>query len=312
VPVTWSDEIDDVLAGDLTAGLAYVTPAGGAVVTAVSPIGLRDRAAGTVTFTTSLGFAKKLERIRREPRVSLAYHDRRHGFSDSSHYVLVQGRAEYLDEPDERYLREVVGPQSERFLGKRRSGFIWDWWLREYYQARVPVTVVVERIVSWPDLRCERPPEVLGAPHSSEPPPSQSAPTKGTRPRVDSEKAARRLSGEPDRLLAFVQADGYPTSVPVDVGGASREGIVLSAAESLLPPGARRAGLLGHDYRAQATGLEARQHTGWLEVSNGRALYAPHTERSFKLPANKTLTLLASGLGAKIGVRRARRAKKEP
>jgi hypothetical protein len=50
--VSWPDEVDDVLAGDLTAALAYVTPAGGAVVTAVAPVGLRDRAARTVTFTT--------------------------------------------------------------------------------------------------------------------------------------------------------------------------------------------------------------------------------------------------------------------
>ena len=53
--VTWPDDVDQILAGDLTTALAYVTPAGGAVVTAVAPIGLRDREAGTVTFTTSLG-----------------------------------------------------------------------------------------------------------------------------------------------------------------------------------------------------------------------------------------------------------------
>ena len=65
--VSWPDDIDAILGGDLTAALAYVTPAGGAVVTAVAPIGLRDREQGTVTFTTSLGFGNKLERIKREP-----------------------------------------------------------------------------------------------------------------------------------------------------------------------------------------------------------------------------------------------------
>jgi hypothetical protein len=36
-PGRWGDAVDDVMRGDITAGLAYVTPAGGAVVTAVAP-----------------------------------------------------------------------------------------------------------------------------------------------------------------------------------------------------------------------------------------------------------------------------------
>src|SRR3954451_21758771 len=60
--VEWPDAIDEIIGGDLTAALAYVTPAGGTVVTAVAPIGLRDRDAGTVGFATSLGLGRKLER----------------------------------------------------------------------------------------------------------------------------------------------------------------------------------------------------------------------------------------------------------
>src|SRR5437764_13000327 len=89
----WSDALDEVIDGDLTAAVAYVTPAGGSVVTAVAPVGLRDRDAGTVSFTTSLGFGRKIERIRRDPRVALAYHAREHGFSSSSRYLLVEGGA---------------------------------------------------------------------------------------------------------------------------------------------------------------------------------------------------------------------------
>src|SRR2546427_12787587 len=104
MPVAWPDDVDRVIDGDLTAALSYVTPAGGAVVTAVAPIGLRDRERGTVGFTTSLGLSRKLERIRREPRVALAYHARDHGFADGPLYVLAQGDAEVTLEPDERYL----------------------------------------------------------------------------------------------------------------------------------------------------------------------------------------------------------------
>src|SRR6266571_9194157 len=84
--VHWPDEVDAILGGDLTAALAYLTPARGAVLTAVAPIGLRDREAGTVTFTTSLGFGRKLERILRQPQVALAYHAREHGFATGSQY----------------------------------------------------------------------------------------------------------------------------------------------------------------------------------------------------------------------------------
>ena len=67
-PVRWPDEADEVINGDLTAAAAYLTPAGGAVVTAVAPMGDRQRDAGVLGFTTSLGFARKLDRIIREPR----------------------------------------------------------------------------------------------------------------------------------------------------------------------------------------------------------------------------------------------------
>src|SRR3954449_11901683 len=102
-----SAHTDRVLDGDLTAALGYVTPAGGAVVTAVAPIGLRDRERGEVTFTTSLGFGRKLDRMRRDPRVALLYHAREHGFHAGDELVLVQGRARIVDEPDQAYLDEV-------------------------------------------------------------------------------------------------------------------------------------------------------------------------------------------------------------
>src|SRR6476660_2730661 len=115
-PVQWPDAIDEVIGGDLTAALAYVTPAGGSVVTPVAPIGLRDREAGTVSFTTSLGFGRQLQRIARDPRVALAYHAREHGFASQSRFVLVQGRASYDASPDPAVLAERVRPASERFM----------------------------------------------------------------------------------------------------------------------------------------------------------------------------------------------------
>ena len=307
MPVRWPDDIDDVLAGDLAAALAYLTPAGGAVVTPVSPFGLRDRDAGTVTFTTSLGFGRKLDRLEHDPHLALAFHAREHGFSDSPLYVLVQGAASVRREPDRDWLRDVLYRRSERFMGPRRSGPFWDRWLREYYDVRVPVEVSVERIVAWPDLRCQGEPRVVGAARPANAPPPQPAPRGGQGPRVNVSRAAGRLRGLHHVLIGFRGADAYPVVLPVDVGEASEAGIEVAAAAGPLPAGGRRAGLLGHSYGPRLSGIEARQHTGWLSVED-RAVYAPHTEQGFRAPTNKTLLLLAQGLLAKRGVRRARAA----
>jgi hypothetical protein len=295
----WSDLDDEIIGGDLTAALAYATPAGGSVLTPVSPLGLRDRSAGTVSFTTSLGFGRKLERIRVNPRVALAFHAREHGFATSTRFVLVQGTAEYDPEPDPKQLQIRVGAASARFMGETRRGPFWDRWLRAYSAERVVVTVHVERVLSWHDLACAGEPTMVGAPRPHWDPPSQDPPQKGTAPRIDVPRAARRATGLPHALLAYLNGDGFPVVAPVKIGAADSEGIAL---EGPLPGGGRRAGLLVHRYDAQLIGLEVRQYTGWLQDG----VYAPHTESGFRAPANKTLLLLANGFMARRGLKQAR------
>jgi hypothetical protein len=297
----WSDVDDEVIGGDLTAALAYVTPAAGAVLTPVAPIGLRDRQAGTVGFTTSLGFGRKLDRIKLNPRVALAYHAREHGFADAPRFVLVQGTASYDTTPDRELLEERVRPASIRFTGEPKTGAFWDRWLSAYYADRVLVTVNVERVVSWPDLACAGEPVVAGSPDFASPPEPQRPPANGAAPRVDVERAARRARALPHVLVGYVGADGLPVAAPVRVGASSAAGIEL---EGPLPPGGRRAGLLAHSYNAQLIGLESRQHTGWLEDG----LYSPHTSSGFKAPGNKTLLLLANGFMARRGLAKAKAA----
>jgi hypothetical protein len=305
--VSWDDEVEEIVKGDLTVALGYRTPAGGVVVQAVAPIGLSDRRAGTVGFTTSLGFSKKLERIARDPRVAMAFHAREHGFGGGPAYVLVQGTARVIAEPSPAE-REQVKTLASHYLGPPAEGPFWDRWLREYYQARVPVEVAVERIAVWPDLACAGSPRRLGKRAAAGDPPPQKPPKQGTGPRVDAARAGRRVGGTEHRLLGFAGADGWPVILPVETRESGPEGIRLACAAPL-PPGGRRAGLLGHSYRPKLIGLEARQYTGWLEVADeGRALYAPHTEQGYKAPPNKTMLLLFNGLLAKRGVRAARKA----
>jgi hypothetical protein len=295
----WSDAEDAIIGGDLTAALAYLTPAGGAVVTPVAPVGLRDRDGGTVGFTTSLGFGRKLDRIKANPRVALAYHAREHGFAREPLFVLVQGEASYDANPDRATLMERVQPASARFVGQPRRGLFWDRWLSAYYADRVLVTVRVRRVITWPDLTCAGEPSSAGEPLPADEPESQAPPAKGTGPRVDGERAAQRMRKLPHLLLGYACADGHPMVVPVSAGAAEGAGIALSGC---LPPGERRAGMLAHRYEAKLIGLESRRYTGWL--ADGR--YAPHTEGGFRAPANKTLLLLANGFMAQRGLKRAR------
>ena len=130
----------------------------------------------------------------------------------------------------------------------------------------------------------------------------QPAPKNGTGPRLDAAKAAGRLARLPHLLVAWREQDGFPVVVAARVEGAGAEGIRL-ASGAALPGGGRRAGLLGHYYEAKLVALQARQHTGWLEDG----LYAPHTASAFRAPRKKTLLLLANGLLAKQGLRKARR-----
>lgn len=204
----WGDHEDAIIGGDLTAALAYLTPAGGAVVTPVAPIGMRDREAGTVSFTTSLGFGRKLDRINANPRVALAYHAREHGFARDQHFVLVQGTAAYDATPDRALLEGTIGPASARFMGPPKRGPFWDRWLSAYYADRVIVTVAVERVLSWADPACTGAPEVFGAARPDAGPESQEPPAKGSGPRVDSAKSARRAAALDHVVLAGATLTG--------------------------------------------------------------------------------------------------------
>jgi hypothetical protein len=305
-PVSWSDEVDDVIRGDLVAAVAYLTPAGGAVVTAVGTMGIDRRDAGQVGFTTSLGFPKKLERILSDPHVALAYHSREHGFSASPVFVLLQGVASVDVRPSRERIEASV-PEAERFLGHIARGPVWDQLLREYYFERVFVDVTARRVVAWPNLSASGEPQAYGPawPGAAG---AQAPPKSGTRPRVDVDRAAGRMAGLPHRLLAYRGADGFPVVVPVQLAGHDAAGLALVVPRGLVAPGGRRAGLLAHAYRPQLVGLSTRVFTGWLEVTgDGAAVYAPHTAKGFVAPPRKKLLLVSNGLLAKYGMWQSRR-----
>jgi hypothetical protein len=285
--VTWSDDVDVILASDLAAGFAYLTPAKGVVITPMAPLGLRDREAGTLTLSTSYGLWKKLDRIRRNPGVAVAYHAREHGLTDRPGFVLVQGRASFPPAPDRAWL-ESIAPEWERFLGPRSGGVVGRM-LDVYYWQRVPITVRIERVVSYPDTRAEEEPEVFGAPLAARPP-LQEPPKGGTGPRISTEKALERAERLPHTLLGWRGAGDLPDVVPVTVHASDSEGIALRVPPGAVPPGGRRAGLTSHAFEPRMVGQEQRVHTGWLSSDGAsRVMYAPHTEAGYRLPASNVI-----------------------
>jgi hypothetical protein len=250
---------------------------------------------------------KKLARLQEAPEIAVAYHTRKHGFSDRPEYLLVQGRA-VLSSVDEHDWIERHRDAWERFAGPRDVGWLWERWLAIYHW-RVAVEITVRRIVVWPDLTCRGDPVVHGCPLPPEPPAPQSAPKRGTGPRINHRRATRRIRRLPNRLVGWVDADGFPLVVSAQPEHAHDHGVVLKL-PAIAPPGGRRAGLLAHDFARHNYGQYQRRHTGWLqrEADAPTGLYAPHTEGGHHLPNSRFLYRLSAGWMTRRGLRRAREA----
>jgi hypothetical protein len=302
VTVTWDDDIDDIITGDAAVGFASVTPARGVVIMPMAPLGLRDREAGTVTITTSLGLPKKLVRLRKNPSVALAYHAREHGFSSSPLYVVLQGTAAVDPRPDRDWL-ESITPEWERFLGPRKSGVLGRM-MDIYYWERVAIRIQVRRVLVYDGTSA--PPRVVGEDLPSGDPSPQSSPGGGAVPRVDTKKVAAHLDRLPHSLLGWVGSDGLPMVARVRGVGGNDAGVHLTTTDGVLPAGGRRAGLTSHSFQRLMVGQEQRVHTGWLQVDADEAVYAPHTKSGHALPGSSTLFAVGAGIGMRPGYKKAR------
>jgi hypothetical protein len=302
----WPDPVDEIIGGDHVVMLTYITPAKGVVMLPVTNFGIRDRAAGSVTVNSSAGAWKKLARMRENPHVSLVYHTRDHALSDRPEYVLVQGIAS-LSEPIPDYPSTVLQAWERYEPWSDMNGF-WRRWMSAY-GLRVAIEVTAERVIVRPDLACTGPAEVHGAPPPAAQPEPQRPPGKGTGPRINQARAARRAARLPHALLGWVGADGFPDVVSVEVAGADERGMLLDVPEGVVPPGGRRAGLTAHWFSEGVVGQRQRKHTGWLEAYPGarRVVYAPHTDASYAMPPSRTVYRLAAGLVTRQGLRGARR-----
>jgi general stress protein 26 len=298
--VRWPVEVDEVLDGDQVVAVASVTPAGGVVISPMTNFAVHDRQSGIVKVNSSVGASKKLDRMRANPNVALAFHSRAFSASSRSEYVVVQGNAKVL--PPVPDYPAIMGHRWDEKDGPPPRG-IWAWWLRTYY-TRIPIDISVERVIVWPDLSASGTPRVYGAALPPSPQP-QKPPSGGTASRVDPHRVrtlARRL---PHLLIGWLGDDGRPMLVPVEATACAQDALQLSIASPLLPPGGRRGGLLAHQFSKHLRGEEQRIYTGWVENthSSNCAAYHPHTAFGFRLPPSTTLYRLLVGFSARRGAR---------
>jgi hypothetical protein len=303
----WSDRVDEIFDGDHAVALAYATPASGVVLAPVSNFGLTDRTNGIVTVNSSVGAWKKLARIRRNPRVAIAFHTRSHATHDRPEYVLVHGHAS-LQPPLADYPASVL-EHWERIEPWRDLGPLWKRWLR-VYALRVEIRIAVERVIVWPNLACKGTPSIEGAPLPAEAPTSQDPPAKGTAPRVNHTRVAKRAARLPDALLSWIGADGFPLVAPVRVGAFNERGIQLKLPEGIVPPGARRAGFTAHWFSRGVIGQRQLICTGWMESgsADSAVTYSPHTLASYRMPSSRFIYRLAVGFFTRLRYREAQRS----
>lgn len=300
--IQWPLELDEIIDGDQVVALGSATPARGTVISPMTNFAVHDRAAGIARVNSSIGANKKLDRVRANPNVALAYHSRAYSDSTHSEFVLVQGTAKVLAPVED--FPVVIGERWDEKEGPRPRGW-WNWWLQDYH-TRVPIDISVRRVVVWSDLAAAGTPRVYGPALPPTPPP-QKPPTGGIESRVDARRVALRAERLANVLLGWVGDDGFPMIVPAEVTGCAHDGAGLRVASPLLPVGGRRAGLTAHRFSRHQHGEQQQIHTGWLEVGSDRctAVYRPHSSFGFRMPPSRTLYQLIIGFAARRGARSA-------
>jgi hypothetical protein len=210
---------------------------------------------GTLDVSTGLTYPAKAERARRNAKVALLFADPIGTGPGPAPVVLVQGHAAVRDADlqsnTDRYVRVAGEKLPEATKGQpkfllRRFAF---------YYARMWIEITPLRIRQWADRelssapqewRLEPTPPLPGsdpAPPGRQPPPWKEAPQEWRQPAA---QALRRL---PFADLTVVNAEGYPTCLPVSAGELVRDEVALrlGAGAPELPDGPACLTVHGHD-----------------------------------------------------------------
>jgi hypothetical protein len=267
----WPDGLLDVFERSITCEYASLTRSGAPVTIPTTPY-VGD---GTLDISTGLTYPAKAERARRNAKVALLFADPIGVGPGAAPVVLVQGHAAVRDADlqsnTDRYVRVSAEKLPEatkgqpKFLLRRFS----------FYYARMWIEITPLRIRQWADR------ELASAPHEwrlepapslpgsdSEPPGRQPPPWKDV-PQEWRATAARALRELPLADLTVVNAEGYPTCLPVCAGELIRDEVALriGAGAPRLPDGPACLTVHGHD--EQFTSQENHTLVGSLTSDAG-------------------------------------------
>ena len=268
----------------------------------------------TIDVTTGIGYPKKAEDARRNPRVSLLFSDPTGSGIESEIKVLVQGIAQ-VDDRDlkqnrERYREESLEklPAIKKQLPPKILEGMFGWYFERLY-----VKVRPERVFVWEDGDLSREPTVLGAHveevrsgHSEEPQSGQPSAAGGEI--AWDERIAELGKRHREAALSWIAPDGFPLAVrvPVATDGAEQK-VRIEASPQGLPLLEGRACLAAHAHAPDFSWQENFQVRGDLVRDEEGWSLVPHKlVGGFELPDEGMLARYRRNLGKSIRFYRTR------
>jgi hypothetical protein len=253
-----------------------------------------------IDVTTGLGYPKKANDARANPKVGMLFSDPTGSRLDDPPMVLVQGTAE-VDDRDltanrERYDRELAEklPATKEMSPPSFMKRFFEW-----YYTRIYLHVRPERIYFWPGCDVTREPQLWDAHmeevrsgHDEERESEQRRPEGGATAWDQRIEELGRL--HESAVLSFVAPDGFPFSIRLPVGVDPADRVIKLEAEPVgvpLAPGV--ACLTAHDHDERFTYQRNFQVRGDLvERDRGWALVPHKLVGGFELPPGSLLERL--------------------
>ena len=246
---TLPQEVRDVFSRFITTEFVTMDASGQPIAWPLTPY--YTDGAPVIEVTTGVGYPKKAEDARRNPRVAMLFSDPTGSGIESGIRVLVQGTAK-IDDADlganrERYRRESAEklPATVEMMPPKLVEGLFSW----YYE-RIYIRVRPERIFVWREGESE--PQVLDSHmeevrsgHIKEPLQPRAGPREGEP--VFDQRIEELGDRHPTAALAWVAPDGFPLAARAGVrweGGERR--VTITEADAGLPLEPGRACITAH------------------------------------------------------------------
>jgi hypothetical protein len=297
------DHLQDAFERFVTVEYVTVDRSGHPIVWPVNPY--YRRGGPTIDVTTGLGYPKKANDARTNPRVALLFSEPAGSGLEDPPMVLVQGMA-HVDDDDlkanrERYERELA----QRFpaaASQLPPTPVRRWF--EWYFTRIYVSVRPERVFAWRSGDLESEPELHGthveetrSGHSEEPTVDHAEPEGGA---IAWDARLSELgTAYPTAVLGMVAPDGFPFAVRVPVRADPASGRVrIGQLPTQVPWQPGLACLTAHAHAPDMTWQRNFQVRGDLVADADGWVVVPHRlVGGFELPPGSLVGRLRANAG---------------